>query len=55
MAIYYELMVFLRRDNECRKDDDTNFENGSELDSMALNHEIDSESQTVATALGIIQ
>ena len=35
MSTYYELMILLRRDKEKRSDDD--FENGMELDNLALN------------------
>lgn len=53
MPTYYELMVLLRRDFDERFEDDK-FKNKEELDDMALNHKIDTASETVATASGII-
>ena len=63
MPRYYELMVITRRERteeeiylgvkRVRQQDE--FESGDELDEMARKGEIDSESQTVATAVGIIR
>ena len=63
MPIYYELMVITRRERTEEKisagvyvlNTQEGFENGDELDELALKGGIDSESQTVATALGIIR
>lgn len=53
MPTYYELMAITRREitEEMQQEE---FESGDELDEIARKGEIDSESQTVATALGII-
>ena len=50
MKTYYELMMIMRRDG-----DQDGFKDISEVDEQAQKVEIDSESQTVATALGIIR
>ena len=63
MQPYYELMVLTRRE---KSEEDwrpgvkymhlqDEFESGDELDKIARKGEIDSESQTVATAIGIIR
>ena len=63
MPTYYELMVLTRRG---RSEENISagvkklilqdeFEDGNELDELAQNIEIDSESEMVATAIGIIR
>ena len=63
MQTYYELMVLTRRE---KSEEDwrpgikymhlqDEFESGDELDEIARKGEIDSESQTVANAIGIIR
>ena len=57
MPTYYELMVLTRRGLRRDKRDHTEYEfkDGGDLDRLAQNVEIDSESETVATAIGIIR
>lgn len=56
MPTYYELMVLTRRGNRGETEDYTDYElkDGNDLDKLARNIEVDSESETVATAIGII-
>lgn len=57
MPTYYELMVITRRGKRGDANDYTEYEfkDGNEIDELAQNIEIDSESMTVSTALGIIR
>ena len=64
MPTYYELMVIIQREEASIVNPPTlikscihqeGFKDGNELDELALKGEIDSKSQTVATAIGIIR
>ena len=57
MATYYELMVISRRGKWGDTRDHTEYEYNDEkdMDKRARNAELDSESQTVANAIGIIR
>jgi len=51
MSKYYELMVIIRKDGT----EDNEFESETKIATAALNEEIDTESETVATAIGVIR
>ena len=57
MPTYYELMEMTRRGSWKDTEDHTDYEfkDGNDLDELARNLEVDSESMTVSTAIGIIR
>ena len=55
MPEYYELMVINRRGERIDAGEDYTFKDMDDLDELARNVEIDSESEIVSTAVGIIR